>query len=108
MIEALDRGVDAFMPTILHDVYGKIYSLHKTGNRETSKQLFEKLLPIISFSHQHPDISIHFNKRLMFNQKIFSTPNVRQPILSFDENHKKIADELIEQAVEISENIDKE
>jgi 4-hydroxy-tetrahydrodipicolinate synthase len=104
MIEALDRGVDAFMPTILHDIYVNIYHLHNSNNREASKLLFEKLLPIISFSHQHLDISVHFNKRLLFKQKIFSTPNVRSPILSFDKFHENIADELIEQAIVLSEN----
>ena len=108
MIEALDRGVDAFMPTILHDVYGKIYRLHRKGKREEAKMIFTKLLPIISFSHQHLDISIHFNKRLLFKQKIFSAPNVRQPILSFDQYHERIADELIEYAIKLSEYIDKE
>lgn len=108
MIEALDRNVDAFMPTILHGVYGKIYRLHMAGNRDAAKTLFKKLLPIISFSHQHPDISVHFNKRLMFKQNIFSTPNVRSPILSFDQYHEKIADELIEQAIELSESIKEE
>lgn len=108
MIEALDRNVDAFMPTILHDVYGNIYSLHRNGKREEAKIIFNKLIPIISFSHQHLDISIHFNKRLLFKQKIFSTANVRQPILSFDQYHERIADELIEYAIKLSENIDKE
>lgn len=108
MIEALDRGVDAFMPTILHDVYEKIYRLHRKGKREEAKMIFTKLLPIISFSHQHLDISIHFNKRLLYKQKIFSTPYVRQPLLSFDQYHERIADELIEYAIKLSEYIDKE
>lgn len=108
MIEALDRNVDAFMPTILHDVYRKIYRLHRKGKREEAKMIFTKLLPIISFSHQHLDISIHFNKRLLFRQNIFSTPYVRQPILSFDQYHEIIADELIEYAIKLSEYIDKE
>ena len=103
MIEALDRGVDAFMPTILHDVYNKIFQLHKNGKREESLNLFNKLLPIISFSHQHLDISIHFNKRLMYKQGIFSTPNVRDPILPFDEYHESVADELIEYSLKLKE-----
>jgi len=105
MIEALDRGVDAFMPTILHDIYGKIFQLHINGKRDSAKILFEKLLPIISFSHQHLDISIHFNKRLLYKQNIFSSLNVRDPILSFDEFHERIADELIGYAIELSESL---
>jgi dihydrodipicolinate synthase/N-acetylneuraminate lyase len=102
MIEALDRGVDAFMPTILQDVYTRIYRLHSQGKRSEGKALFEKLLPIIAFSHQHPDIAIHFNKRLIYKQGIFSTPQVRKPILPFDAYHEKVAAELIEEAITLS------
>ncbi len=108
MIEALDRGVDAFMPTILHDVYGMIYHLHTIGKREEAKMMFNKLLSIISFSHQHLDISIHFNKRLVHRQGIFSTAKVREPILSFDKYHENIADELIKDAISLSDNIKKD
>lgn len=59
MIEALDRGVNAFMPTILHDVYNKVYQLHRDGKRESAIKLFNELVPILSFSHQHVDIPIH-------------------------------------------------
>jgi 4-hydroxy-tetrahydrodipicolinate synthase len=106
MIEALDRGVNAFMPTILHDVYNKIYQLHLNGAREAAINLFGKLLPILAFSHQHIDISVHFNKRLVHRQKIFSTANVREPILDFDNYHEKIAQELINNAIELTNHLD--
>lgn len=105
MIEALDRGVNAFMPTILHDVYGEIYHLYQAGKREQAKDLFFELLKIIAFSHQHVDISIHFNKQLLHRQGIFSTANVREPILPFDKYHQKVADELIDFAVKLSSTI---
>jgi len=105
MIEGLDRGVNAFMPTILHDVYSKIFELHKNCERERAKNLFYELVPILAFSHQHVDISIHFNKRLVHAQGIFSTPNVREPILPFDKYHEKIADELIGKAIQICESL---
>jgi len=105
MIEALDRGVNAFMPTILHDVYSEIYRLHHNGEREQAKELFYYLLKIISFSHQHIDISIHFNKRLIHRQGIFSTTCVREPILPFDKYHQIVADELIDMALAISKQV---
>lgn len=105
MIEALDRGVHAFMPTILHDVYNEIFKLHQSGNREEAKVLFHKLVPILAFSHQHLDISIHFNKKLVHRQGIFSTDNVRQPILDFDRYHTLIADELIDKAIKLTNKL---
>lgn len=107
MIEALDRGVNAFMPTILHDVYNKIYQLHKEGKRDAAIKLFDNLVPILAFSHQHVDISIQFNKRLVHAQGLFSTANVREPILPFDKYHEKVAAELIEKAIDLTNNLHK-
>jgi dihydrodipicolinate synthase/N-acetylneuraminate lyase len=108
MIEALDRGVHAFMPTILHDVYGKIYTDHHHGKREEALQLFYQLTPILAFSHQHPDICIHFNKKLMQRQGIFCSSAVREPILAFDPYHERVAGELIEKALALSESCQSE
>lgn len=98
MIEALDRGVHAFMPTALHTIYVRIYQLHKAGQRQAARDLFDQVLPILAFSNQHLDISIHFFKRLLFAQGIYPTPAVRPPILPFDEVHARVADELIARA----------
>lgn len=106
MIEALDRGVNAFMPTILHGVYNKIYQLHRNGNRESAIKLFNRLVPILAFSHQHVDISIHFNKRLVHKQGLFSTSHVREPILPFDSYHEKVAEELIDKAIDLTKDLD--
>jgi len=102
MIEALDRGVHAFMPTILHPVYIRIFELHRRGRRREAVELFYRVLPVLSFSHQHLDISIHFNKRLVNRQGLYSTAVVRDPILPFDAYHEYVADELIEYAIDLN------
>ena len=99
MIEALDRGVHAFMPTALHAVYVRIYQLHTTGQRQAARELFDQVLPILAFSNLHLDISVHFFKRLLFAQGLYPTPNVRPPMLSFDKVHARMADELIARAL---------
>lgn len=96
MIEALDRGVHAFMPTGMHTIYTRIYALYAAGQRDDARELFNRLLPVLAFSNQHLDISIHFFKRLLHQQGIYATDRVREPILPFDAEHQKIADELIE------------
>jgi 4-hydroxy-tetrahydrodipicolinate synthase len=101
MIEALDRGVHTFMSTIMHKLYKKVFDLHHAGKRDKAKELFQKIVPILAFSHQHLDISIHFNKRFYYKQGIFRTDNVRDPVMPFDEYHKKVADELIELAIDL-------
>lgn len=103
MIEAFDRGVHAIMPTGMHEIYTRIYTLYQQGKREAAQELFNQLLPILAFSNQHLDISIHFFKRLLYKQGIYATPNVREPILPFDAYHQRIADELIECVFELTE-----
>lgn len=101
MIEALDRGVHAFMPTAMHRIYTNIYSLYSRGDREGARELFERVLPVLAFTNQRLDISIHFFKRLLHAQGIYATSRVRPPIQPLDTVHERIADELIERVREI-------
>lgn len=105
MIEGLDRGIHAFMPTGLHHTYVAIYRRYKNGDREGAKRLFHRLLPILAFSNQHLDISIHFFKRLLWKQGLYPTPLVRPPSLPFDAFHERIADELIELALSLETSL---
>ncbi len=101
LIEALDRKVDAFMPTGLHRAYIAIFSRYAAGDRDGAVRLFHRLLPILAFSNQHLEHSIHFFKRLLWRQGIYPTPNLRAPAHAFDAHHQRIADELIETAMKI-------
>lgn len=99
MIEALDRGVDAIMPTGLHEIYVAIDRLYRNGNRDGARRFFDQLLPILAFSNQHLDISILFFKRLLYRQGIYPTDRSRSPRLEFDPWHRAIAEELIDRAI---------
>jgi 4-hydroxy-tetrahydrodipicolinate synthase len=105
MIEGLQRGVHAFMPTGMHFIYTSIYRLFKEGKSDEAERLFRQILPVLTFSNQHLDISIHFFKRLLYRQGIYSTPNVREPILPFDKIHQGIADKLIEKVIQLENQI---
>jgi dihydrodipicolinate synthase/N-acetylneuraminate lyase len=105
MIEALDRGVHAFMPTGMHELYVRIDRLYREGRREQARVLFERLLPVLAFSNQHLDISIRFFKRLAWRQGIYGTPRVREPLLAFDAVHERVADELIERVLELTREV---
>ena len=108
IIEALDRGVHAFMPTALHSIYVRIYNLYTSGRREAARELFEKILPILAFANQHLDISIHFFKRMLFAQGIYSSPAVREPILPFDDVHVRVAEDLITRACALEKDAARE
>jgi len=101
LIEALDRKVDAFMPTGLHRAYVTSFKRYTSGDRDGAVNLFHRLLPILAFSNQHLEHSIHFFKRLLWRQGIYPTPALRNPAHAFDAHHQRIADELIEKAMRI-------
>jgi 4-hydroxy-tetrahydrodipicolinate synthase len=105
MPEGLQRGVHAFMPTGMHWIYTKIFNNYRKGAVEQAIDLFNQVLPVLAFSNQHLDISIHFFKRLLWKQGIYPTSNVREPILPFDYIHQEIADKLIDQVIHIEERI---
>jgi 4-hydroxy-tetrahydrodipicolinate synthase len=108
MIEALDRGVPTLMPTGLHPIYVGIYRRYHAGDRTGAQAMFHRLLPILAFSNQHLDISIHFFKRLLHRQGLYLTARVRPPILPFDAVHERIADELIAAAINWMEELSHE
>jgi hypothetical protein len=64
-------------------------------------------VPYLAWAHQHIDISIHFLKRYCKRRSIFSTVNVRQPILPYDEFHECCGAELIEKVIAIEDELDR-
>jgi len=105
MLEGLQRGVHAFMPTGMHYIYTQIYLDFMSGKQKEATKLFEAILPVLSFSNQHLDISIHFFKRLLHQQGIYKTPYVRKPILPFDHIHEKIGNQLIQRVIQLERQI---
>jgi dihydrodipicolinate synthase/N-acetylneuraminate lyase len=105
IIEALDRGVHAFMPTGMHELYTRIYSLYQSERRDEARALFERLLPVLAFANQHLDISVHFFKRLLHKQGIYATSRVREPILPFDPVHERVAEQLIARTMELCRQV---
>ena len=99
MIEGLERGVDAFMPTGLHHAYVRIHRLYRAGDIAGAEAVFREVLPILAFSNQHLDISLHFFKRLLKAQGIYPTDTVRARTKPFDAVHARRADALLAEAM---------
>ena len=99
MMEALERGVHVFMPTAMHTIYTRIYALFATGQHQDARALFEQVLPVLAFSNQRLDISIHFFKRLLHKQGLYATAKVRPPIAPLDSIQDRTADALIERVI---------
>ena len=69
MIEALNRGVHAFIPSTMEVIYNQIYNLFIEKKINKARDLFSTILPILSFTHQHIDIAIKFSKMLRVKKK---------------------------------------
>lgn len=102
-LEAMDRGVDAYMPTVFHDIYARIYRLHRSGERHSAKELYEKLLPMLAFSYSHN--TYQFNKKLLVRMGVFPSARCRVDLPLFDVWEERLADELIEQTIRLSESL---
>ena len=105
MIDGLNRGVHAFMPTGMHLIYTEIYRRFAAGEQASAARLFEKIAPILQFSNQHLDVSIRFFKRLLHREGIFQTSKVRIDSPPWDIDNERIADEWITKVIEIEEEI---
>lgn len=97
MIEALDRGVHAMIPECsMIRVYKAIDRLHRSGNREKARELFDQMVPILAFTNQELETSIRFFKRLLVRKGIFETSNTRLKSPDFDVHSGRIAAELVD------------
>lgn len=107
MTEGLKRGVHAFMPTAMHNIYVTIYRLFHENKPGMAEILFNRILPVLAFSNQHLDFSIRFFKRLLYRQGIYPTPRVREPLIPFDSLHEEIADKWIGLIISVERNPEK-
>jgi 4-hydroxy-tetrahydrodipicolinate synthase len=97
MIEAMDRGVDAFIPEAsIVRLYSAIWRTYESGRRDHAIRLFRELLPVIAFTHQEIRLSIAFYKRWLVRKGIFRTAAMRLEGFAWDSHSLRIADELIE------------
>jgi 4-hydroxy-tetrahydrodipicolinate synthase len=105
LIEALDRGIHAVTPGGLHWPIAEVVRRYRAGDRASARALFDRLLPILGWQNQHIDVSNQFLKLLAVRQGIFTGAGLRRPAVPFDAVHRRIADELIEDAIALHAEI---
>ncbi len=101
MIDGLDRGVHAFMPTAMHRVYTEIYRRYSRGDRPAAQSLFDTIKPVLAFSNQNLEVSIRFFKRMLHAQGIYATANVRLPGTALTPEQQLQADAVIEKILHL-------
>ena len=104
-IEAMRRGVHGFIPSTMEIIYNSVYKLMLNHKEKEARKLFYKILPAISFAHQHIDISIKFYKLLRVTEKIFSSDVCRGNILEFDQAQRHEAKFHIDTILEVQKKL---
>jgi 4-hydroxy-tetrahydrodipicolinate synthase len=84
MMEALHRGVHAFIPTAMDAVYVEIFRLFASGRHDAARELHARLTPVLAFSNQHLDVSIRFFKHLRHREGLFRTAVCRPGVAELD------------------------
>ena len=103
LIEAIHRGVHSFIPSTMEIIFNDVYNLAINQKIDKARALFNLIIPIISFTHQHIDISIKFAKMLRVKEGIFDTNVCRGEISDFDEYQLKEANILLEKIISIQD-----
>ncbi len=99
MLDGLARGLDAFIPSGLLPAYVRIFDLWQQGDHDQARQLFERCLPIITFSNQEIGISIAFWKKVRQRAGLFATDRARPPVGELDHVQAAEAELLAERAL---------
>ena len=84
MMEALHRGVHAFIPTAMDSIYVELFRRFAAGDHTGARDLHAQLAPVLAFSNQHIDMSIRFFKHLRQREGLFSTTVCRAGVSALD------------------------
>ena len=106
MIEGLDRGVSAWMPTLHHDIYVRAFNLYHEKRRSEAVALFYRLLPCLTFPiFQPPQVHLR-HKLILKHEGIFKTTHIREKHTKPDCITIRQIEDLASYALMLSKSLD--
>ncbi len=105
MMEALHRGVHAFMPTAMDAIYVEIFRLFAAGRHDAARALHARLTPVLAFSNQHIDVSIRFFKHLRQREGLFATALCRAGVAELDAHQMRELEVNVERVIELQNDL---
>lgn len=103
MMDGLAHGASAMMPgAACLEIYVRIYELYKQGNVREARQLFERLVPYLSFALQNIELAIQIEKRVLHKRGILPNSRMRKPTLSLGPIYTKELDTLVDEVIALS------
>ncbi len=103
MMEALHRGVHAFIPTAMDAIYVEIFRRFAAGELAGARELHARLTPVLAFSNQHLDVSIRFFKHLRMREGLFRTAVCRPGVAELDAHQTRELEVNIERALALQQ-----
>ena len=95
--EALDRGAAGTIPGCsLYDVFLDIYRLYSEGRRGDAVRLHNKLLPMLNHIRQSPEMTIHFEKRILKKRGFIESDYCRRPDFTSDPTYDALFGEYFD------------
>ena len=105
MMEALHRGVHAFIPTAMDTIYVEIFRLFAAGDAAAARALHARLAPVLAFSNQHIDISIRFFKHLRQREGLFQTAVCRAGVAELDAHQMRELQINLDRVIELQDEL---
>ena len=105
MIEALHRGVHAFIPTAMDRIYVEIYRRFAAGELAAARALHARLAPVLAFSNQHIDVSIRFFKHLRQREGLFQTAVCRPGVAELDSHQTRELEINLDRVIELESSL---
>jgi len=105
MLEALHRGVHAFIPTAMDCIYTEIFRLFASGDVRSARRLHDRLAPVLAFSNQHLDTSIRFFKHLRQREGIFATARCRPGVAELDAHQMRECEVNLERVLALQASL---
>lgn len=103
MMEALHRGVHAFIPTAMDAIYVEIFRRFAAGELAGARELHARLTPVLAFSNQHLDVSIRFFKHLRMREGLFRTAVCRPGVAELDAHQTRELEVNIERVLALQQ-----
>ena len=105
MMEALHRGVHAFIPTAMDTIYVQIFRLFANGQTDAARELQAQLAPVLAFSNQHIGVSIRFFKHLRQREGVFRTAVCRNGVPELDAHQMRELEANIERVLRLQDEL---
>ena len=103
MMDGLAHGASAMMPGVAClEIYVRVYELYKQGRRDEAEQVFNRLLPYLTFAMQHLEVAIYIEKRVMVKRGILPNSRMRRPTLSLGQGYEALMDRLVDSVIELA------